>query len=474
MGYVINQMTKFDRFYNDIGCDFLSELSRNPRDINDIIDKLHHLYGDTVSKLELAQDFNAFINDLEKNKFVVTGESVDELDNADVSFSYSLDNPKTSTNLFLQDSTVSVQADSQNIMLETTRLKPSLNGLQFELTSRCNERCIHCYIPNSKKNAGADMPLEKVYSIIDEYYEMGGLAVTLSGGEVFLHKNIMEIIDYCRQKDMMITILSNLLNLKDWQIPLLKDSNISLLQTSLYSMDADIHDTITTVKGSHAKTKMAIEKLVAADIPIQISCPVMKANRKGYGEVLVYAQKLKCRAMSDFIMIAQADLNTNNLSNRISLEETEELIRDIIKYDVDYRQSILSKPSYTSTDKNRYDESSRYAMCGVGLNTCCITENGDVYPCAGWQDMVVGNVYRQSLKEIWEHSNELNRLRSITKGDFPKCLHCEARDYCSPCLVRNYNENKGDMFAITEHFCNVAFLTKKLVEEFRNGEAENQ
>ena len=35
------------------------------------------------------------------------------------------------------------------------------------------------------------------------------------------------------------------------------------------------------------------------------------------------------------------------------------------------------------------------------------------------------------------------------------------------CLVRNYNESNGDMFKINKHFCEVAFLNKKIVEEYK-------
>ena len=48
-----------------------------------------------------------------------------------------------------------------------------------------------------------------------------------------------------------------------------------------------------------------------------------------------------------------------------------------------------------------------------------------------------------------------------------ECLECDARDYCARCLVRNYNESGGDMFAINHHFCDVARLNERLVEEFR-------
>ena len=467
-GYITNQMTRHDRNYNETGADFLREISRQPQDIEDIINRLHLLYGDSIEREELKADFMAFVEDLDKHLFLVVGDTPEELDAKDMDFSYSMENPKTLIDDFTQITKQHVGENTQDYMLEATQRKPRLNGLQFELTSRCNERCIHCYIPNSKKNTGRDMPTEKVLSLIDEFAEMGGLHVTLSGGEVFMHKDVVRIMQYCREKDMMISILSNLIALRDEQIPFIKEVNISLLQTSLYSMNPEIHDTITTVKGSFAKTKSAIEKLVAADIPVQISCPVMKANCKGYADVLQYAQSLRCKAQTDYLMMAQSDLDTQNLANRISLEETEELLRDILEWDRDYKEQTLKQRPVTEVIAFDPERFARKPLCGAGINDCCITENGDVYPCAGWQAMVCGNVYKQSLRDIWEHSPQFAQVRAVTQGDFPECLKCEARNYCAMCLVRNYNESNGDMFKINKHFCEVAFLNKKIVEEYMN------
>lgn len=465
-GYITNQMTRHDRTYNEIGADFLHQISRKPKTIVECVEHLQLEYGESVSPEKLERDFTAFIMDLAHANFLVVGETSTELDVKDLDFSYSMENPKTLVDDFTQETQQQITENTQDFMLEATQRKPRLNGLQFELTSRCNERCIHCYIPNQKKNEGADMPLQKVCSLIDEFVEMGGLHVTLSGGEVFMHKDIIRIIQYCREKDLQISILSNLIALRDVQIPFIKAANVSLVQTSLYSMDATIHDSITTVKGSFEKTKQAIEKLVAADIPVQISCPVMKANCRGYSEVLKYAQSLRCKAQTDYIMMAQSDCDTQNLANRISLEETEALLRDIIEYDIDYRKLTLQKRPITEEIQFNFERFTKQPLCGAGINDCCITENGDVYPCAGWQAMVVGNVYTQPLNEIWSNSEKLSEIRKVTQGDFPQCLECEARNFCAMCLVRNFNESNGDMFKINKHFCDVAFLNKRVVEEY--------
>lgn len=465
-GYITNQLTRHDRCYDDNGALWLNEVTRTPQEVDEIVKRLLCEYEDADFDT-LKADFMEFANSLAHDKFIVLGETIEELEENDDDFTYTIDNPKTLVDNYYQATDEKVSENTQDFFLEEVQGRPLISTLQFELSSRCNERCIHCYIPNEKKNTGFDMPTAKVKSLLDEFAAMGGIHVTLSGGEAFLHKDIIEIAEYCREKDLKITILSNLISLKDEQIERLKKVNLSLIQVSLYSMDPEIHDFITTVKGSFAKSKAAIEKLVAADIPVQISCPIMKANRKGYDKVLDYAKSLKIKAQTDYIMMARADLDTENLANRLSIEETEELLRNLIEHDINYRENTLEQLPVSDQIKFNLERFMKQPVCGVGYDNCCITANGDVYPCAGWQDYVLGNVYKQSLQEIWEQSERVKELRKITQASFPQCLECEARDYCARCLVRNYNESGGNMFAINHHFCDVAFLNKRLVEEYQ-------
>lgn len=459
--YINNQLTRHDRSYDENGACFLSVITRAPQSIDDIVGKIASIYG--VPRQTIYTDVLEFVKELEFHEFVVTGDSVEELEDKDISFSYDIDNPIILANA---DTNIGGMKDSttQDFLLKHDRNNPRLASLQFELSSRCNERCIHCYIPNYKKNAGLDLSFDRFKYIVDQFVEMGGLEVTFSGGEALLNKNIHQMLVYSREKDLQINILSNLIALKDEDIPLLKKINLSLVQVSLYSMDPKIHDEITTIKGSFEKTKASIEKLHAANIPLQISCPIMKANKDGYDAVMKYAQSLKVKYQTDYIMMAQTDMSIDNLSNRITLDETEKVIRDILKYDVDYKEKTLALEALSNLSEEEYNE---MPYCGVGINQICVTVNGDLFPCPGWQDMVVGNVFKKSLKEIWNNSEELQMIRNVRRGDFPKCIKCEAKDYCNMCLVRNYNENNGDMFKTNEHFCKVANLNKRLVEEWK-------
>ncbi len=470
LGYITNQLTRHDRTYDEFGADFLQQITRQPISLDGAVDNLCSLYADADKKI-ISQDFSDFVEELSRQKFVVMGNDVEELDSQDLYFSYSMENPKTLTEDFTQKTDETVKNNTQDALLQHDIKYPRLAGLQFEVTSRCNERCIHCYIPNGKKNSGVDMSFEKFKVILDQYVEMGGIQVTLSGGEALMNKDILKMLRYCREKDLMISLLTNLISLKDEQIAVLKEVNVALVQVSLYSMDPEIHDMITTVKGSFYKTKAAIEKLYIADVPVQISCPLMKANKEGYDKVMEYAQSMRMKAQTDYLMMAQADLDTANLANRLSIDETEIVLRNIMAKDISYKETCLNQEPISSIPADVFAE---MPLCGAGVNDLCVTVNGDAYPCPGWQDYVVGNVYLHPLKEIWENSSQLAEVRKVRQKNFPKCMACEARDYCNMCLVRNYNESGGNMFKINQHFCDVAFLNKRLVEEWRKDQKQKR
>ena len=459
IGYITNQLTKHDRVYDDVGAIFLERISREPQSVSCIVDALYPLFVG-VDKETLHQDFVEFINDLEGDKFLVTGESELDLNHREPAFSYQAANPKTITFNFAQQDRDRAYPDTTDFFYQYFKDSPTIFSLQMEVTSRCNERCIHCYIPHEEKTG--DMELSLATDLMDQAREMGTVGLSLSGGELFLHSQIKEIISYARRNDFMITILSNATKVDRELCLLLKEININFIQVSLYSMDAKEHDAITQVDGSHTKTLRAIERLLDLDIPVQISCPVMKINLRSYREVLTWAYRHKIKAYTDFIMMARTDFSTSNLEQRLNLQETEDLIKDIIEVDEMYTAILEQEPQ--SRDLEDY---ANQPVCGVGVDNICVTADGEFYPCSGFQGYSLGSAYRQTLREVWESSERIKFLRGITNASFPQCMECKARDYCAMCLVRNFNESGGDMFRINEHFCDVAFINKRLVEEYK-------
>jgi radical SAM protein with 4Fe4S-binding SPASM domain len=453
IGYITSKSDFGDRVTEGSGTVFLKALSRSPKSLADITEEIAQAFID-VDKAALQSDIADFYAFLEEDGFIVSGNTAEELNKKDTRFSYSALDPKT----VKKDFTPLIrraQKSTQEYLEEHFKDKPYLMSLQIELTSRCNERCVHCYIPHENKIS--DITPDLFYSVLDQCREMGVLSLTLSGGEAMLHKDFCNFLRKAKEYDFSINILSNLTLLDDEIIAEMKANRLSSVQVSLYSMNPEIHDSITQVKGSFYKTRDNILKLIENDIPLQISCPTMKQNKNCYVDVLNWAREHKCRATTDFIMMARYDHTADNLDNRLSLAETEKVINDIINNDNDYQKEI----SGGDFDKRDTRDRSNDIVCGVCVSSICMVANGDVYPCAGWQDYVAGNIKETLLKEIWDNSPKVQYLRGLRKKDFPKCTDCVDRGFCAMCMVRNANENRemspqgtvGNPLKINGDFC---------------------
>ena len=75
------------------------------------------------------------------------------------------------------------------------------------LTNRCNNNCVYCQIP---KNLKCDeLNTEQVKKIIHELKKIGIWRISLSGGEPLIRDDIKEIIDYCHEKDIFVSLNTN-------------------------------------------------------------------------------------------------------------------------------------------------------------------------------------------------------------------------------------------------------------------------
>ncbi|MDR0304844.1 MAG: radical SAM protein [Chitinispirillales bacterium] len=449
-----------DKIVSQSGAVFLSVLSRKPQTLDELAGKIIEKYVD-VDIETIKSDAKEFYNMLEQDGFIVSGETLQECDKKDIVFSYKALEPEF-IKKDISPIIMRTEKSTQEFLNEYFKDRPILTSLHVEITSKCNERCVHCYIPHENKIN--DIEPELFYNILAQCKEMGLLNLTLSGGEPMMHRNFCEFLRKCKEYDFSVNVLSNLISLNDEIIAEMRANRLLSVQVSLYSMNSEIHDEITKVKGSFEKTKNAILKLIENDIPLQINCPIMKQNKNCYIEVLNWAKEHKINAGNDYVMIARYDHTTQNLNNRLSLDEVGKIINNIIENDTEYQEK-MKKEDVVEEEKR---DISNDVVCSICNSSICIADNGNVYPCAGWQDYVVGNVKEKSLKEIWNNSEKVLYLRNLHKKDFPKCIKCPDKDFCVMCMVRNANEHQqGNPLEINKHFCKVVKLNKKILFEWK-------
>jgi radical SAM protein with 4Fe4S-binding SPASM domain len=465
-GYIVNKTTFSDRVTDISGAVFLSALSREPRTLDEIARIIAGNFVD-ADLADVERDCLEFFGELEKDGFIAGAETKEELEKKDSGFSYDrLSGILKSKSLSLSQA----DTDTQAYLDRHFQNAPQLISFHIELTSRCNERCVHCYVPHEAKTT--DIKPALFYTALEQCREMGVLDITFSGGEPLLHPNFCDFLRKAKEYDFSVGVLSNLTMLNDTIISAMKDGVLSSVNVSLYSMKPEIHDSITKLPGSFEKTKAGILKLIDNNIPVQINCPLMEQNKNCYKDVLLWGHEKKCRVLTDFMIMAKYDHATDNLLYRLSPEEAGEVMADIADNDIVYQQRLLASDFESSYAGNK--DISGDIICGVCITFLGMVSNGNIYPCPGWQDYVCGNIGETHLKDIWENSPQIQYLRSLRRKDFPKCLDCEDRGFCALCMGRNANEDpNGNFFNINKHFCEVAAINRKIALEWRARNLQN-
>lgn len=451
-----NQNCIGDKILSESGTVFFSVLDVKAQAIDELANRIHKQFNEVDAQI-IITDAKDFYYALELDGFIVSGKTVQECEEKDTRFSYKLLD-STSEKDFSSNA-LHPEKSTQDFLEEHFEGKPQLTNVHIEITSRCNERCKHCYIPHENKTS--DIDADMFYSILKQCIDMRVLHLTISGGEPMLHKNFCDFLKKCKEYNFSVNILSNLTLLDDKVIKAMKANPLLGVQTSLYAMNSNVHDEITQMKGSFEKTKNAILKLIDNDIPLQISCPVMRQNKNYYAEVIEWANQYNAHAGEDYVIIGSYNSTTKNLNCRLSIDEVKDIIYEKIVKDGKY----LEKIEVEAEEKKNILPSD--FVCSVCNSSICITENGDVYPCAGWQSYIVGNVKENSLDEIWANSEKVQFLRALRKSDFPKCIQCGHKDFCTMCMVRNANESPtGDPLAVNEYFCEIAnFIRAQVIEK---------
>jgi len=447
-----NESNIGDKILSESGAVFFSVLDRKPQTLNELAEKIKKQFTD-VDIRTIKNDAKEFYSMLERDGFIVSGETLQECEEKDTRFSYKILEPKIVKEDF-SPTIMHPEKSTQDFLEEHFKGKPQLTNLHIEITSKCNERCVHCYIPHENKNNDIDGSL--FYDILKQCKHMRLLHLALSGGEPMLHKKFCDFLRKCREYDFSVNVLSNLTLLNNQIVKEMKKNPLLCVQVSLYSMNPDIHEDITRLEGSFEKTKNAILKLIENDIPLQISCPILKQNKDCYDDVIKWAEKHNVHAGDDYAIIARYNHTTKNLNYRLSINEVKKVISNKASNNAKYLEQMrIEAEKKKNTTPNDF-------VCSVCNSSICIADNGNVYPCAGWQDYIVGNVKETSLDAIWNNSEKVQYLRNLRKYDFPKCLQCADKEFCTMCMVRNANESpQGNPLIVNEYFCNIAKLNKK-------------
>lgn len=346
-------------------------------------------------------------------------------------------------------------------LLEIAKIKKIPLIGSFELTSRCNLRCSMCYVHSNVddiKVKDGELSAEQWINIAIQAREAGMLYLLLTGGEVFLRDDFLDIYEYLSNIGFNIQIYTNATLITPKIAEFLNKNPPSKISVTLYGASSETYGKVTGHADGYIKAIKGIELLIDAGINVQLKTTVIKSNKNDYAALSEFAYKRNLElGIINYISPHRDDFNSNSISERLSSEELVDFEIDVAKYRSSKQQADLGitkkKSSFIKHKTNIYND---YPFrCTVGKSSFWITWDGRMIPCS-----IMSKPSTLPLNDNFAHAwQELVQL--LTQIPVCQtCKDCTIKSFCESCPARLLNETNS-FIQPAPYLCKTAFLRNK-------------
>lgn len=326
----------------------------------------------------------------------------------------------------------------------------------WNLTSACNLRCVHCLYNNSSYNSDADLTASQASELVDELIDSGVTYVVLSGGEIFLRPDLLNILKKLKTNNIAVRLLTNAALINDDIIAELADLLNPYSDSVSVSLDGATSKTFKAVRNTDLFEKIItnIKKMSDKNIKVTVVCTVNAIN---YDEIVDTYKLAKDLGAYNFIVGKTDCYNESHAKICVSNEELFDLYYklSLIKdekcfLDINFWSPIelLNIPEVYNIIESKYYEThikkifnqvqDRNCQCHDRL---AIDSDGTVYLCLeaiANKIAPLGNYKQNSISDIWQNrfNNPLFNQRKIENME---CDGCKYNIYCnSGCVVKSF------------------------------------
>ena len=293
------------------------------------------------------------------------------------------------------------------------------------VTAKCNLNCVHCYVAEQDE---PELTTQEIKSVLSQLANLGCLFLTITGGELFTRKDIFEILEYAKENKFCVTLLTNGTLIEKDDIKFLKYLQIKAIGISLYGNDAESHDRITRKKGSFIKIMRTIEELCKEKFNFYVKYILMDCNWQGFRGIATTFQKKGIRLMCSGNITPKEDGKKDPLRMRLKRGNLHRFY--MANLDFAKRSEFKDLIAYS---KHRSLSSKGY-ICKAGRAAVFINAYGEVKPCVVFPSLNLGNIRKDTLKNIWLRKNpDFDWIRGLKANDIPGCRDCKNFKYCIYC-----------------------------------------
>jgi len=286
----------------------------------------------------------------------------------------------------------------------------------LEITDRCNLNCIHCYKSEgsqARKN-GEELKFKTVKRLVADFKEMQVVGVQFTGGEPFLHEDLVEMLRESKKQGLKTEVVTN---------------GYKINESTIVKSSRLIDGLFVSIDGTR-ETHNQIRRTLCFDSSLRVlrefsergvyTTAIMTLNRLNYSDISRVYELVSDAGARELILKRMLTVGRGKEAKSISFEEPFLPGLEATMRTIENSRTQINFAARCVETSGPFT----FFGCPGGRTQIVINCNGNVSRCLYKEESenIVGNIYTSRFREIWQKNNDALEVRG--------CKCCEYSDRC--------------------------------------------
>jgi radical SAM protein with 4Fe4S-binding SPASM domain len=318
---------------------------------------------------------------------------------------------------FYQRGFFTVDGRFAGVALDATPPRDHLLGplaLHLEVVAACNLKCTHCFageLPRKEQ----PLSLKELNDLFAQMAALGTFRLGLTGGEPLLRKDLFGIIDLALSHGLCPCVTTNGLLVTEEIARQFGKRQLVWLNVSLEGATAATNDPI---RGSGTFDRVIEQlKILRKHCRFTLAFTIMSTNLHEVQACAKLAEEMGA-GTAVFRPLYPVGVARHHLDLMPTFQQYSDALLELESM----RDDRLDLNHIDSFSPARRQEASANVCqnhgCGAGNTVCSVSVSGDISPCSFLgPESYAANVRRESLKNIWDHSQGFREIRAVPDSE---------------------------------------------------------
>lgn len=289
-----------------------------------------------------------------------------------------------------------------------------MKQISVEIIHKCPNYCLHCS-SFSSPSCKDIIPKNYVFEIADGAKRIGTKILSISGGEPFLHRDLVSIVEYAKKQGLKVYIYSSgicwdeygqLNSLPQEVLTELKKVNVDKIIFDLPAINENVYDRFMGTRGHLKYALESIDRTKEKNIFTEIHFVPTKINIHEIDGILSFAKVKRLDCVSFLGLVPHGRAKENAFQLYLSAEETAALKERLYTMQSDFIR--IGIPLQINNEEYQ---------CYAGCGKLCVRYDGKVFGCEAFKYFQLyddnGNIiepdsiYERKIDQIFYDSDYL-------------------------------------------------------------------